>query len=440
MATVADRGTAKRAQRLFDFSDSSDTVAFLTVYLVLLYAVPSSRSLAVLGSAGSISVLWGLIAMVLWILYRLQRPAVPASHRLPRVRAAALVLFIAVLLSYVAAMTRAIPPSEVSTADTGLIRVVAWMGILIIATDGIPSVRRLLALLRRLVLAASALAALGLVQSITALSFVDQIPFPGLSVNSTYDSVETRGGLVRASGTANHPLEYGMVLTMVFPVAVTLALRDRKRRVFGRWAPVIVIGLAILLSGSRSALIGLAVGLLVLIPSWSARIRLGALGAGVVLTATAFVMSPQTITTVSYLFFAVADDPSAGSRSASVDIVVDFISRSPVFGRGFGTLLPEYRILDNQLFLLAIEIGVVGLLAFTALVALGVAETIVVARTSSVTLEREIGFALASSLVSGFVLLALFDGLSFPQSAGTLVLMIGVAGAYARLMKRDPSS
>ena len=49
---------------------------------------------------------------------------------------------------------------------------------------------------------------------------------------------------------------------------------------------------------------------------------------------------------------------------ASYAIAGEFIGRAPIFGRGFSTFLPSYRILDNQYLGLLIETGIVGLVAF----------------------------------------------------------------------------
>src|SRR5665647_3956781 len=49
-----------------------DAVGLLTVYLVLLLAIPSSLRIAALGSLGRPSLLWGLFLFGLWGLWRIQ--------------------------------------------------------------------------------------------------------------------------------------------------------------------------------------------------------------------------------------------------------------------------------------------------------------------------------------------------------------------------------
>jgi hypothetical protein len=47
--------------------------------------------------------------------------------------------------------------------------------------------------------------------------------------------------------------------------------------------------------------------------------------------------------------------------------------------------------------------------------------------------DRQLSLALVASTVAGGLLMAFFDGLSFPMSAGLVFLMLGVAGAARRL-------
>jgi hypothetical protein len=409
-----------------------DAVTLLTVYLVLLYAVPSNRAIANLGAAGSPAVLWAIAMALVWLLAWVHRGSAGPPKSTP-VRFAYALFFVAASVSYVAAVTRAIPFSEVSLADTGMIRVVAWGGIVFIANDGISDLDRLLTLVRRIVTAGALVAALGIVQFVTRQSWLDLIPTPGLRTGEGYAAVEMRGGLVRSAGTATHPLEFAMVLAMILPFAITLALRERNRAVLWRWLPVVVIVLGLALSGSRSAFVGMLAGLIVLFPTWSARVRWWLALAGVALVAVVYLASPRIITNMRYMFLAVFDDPSANSRSDSFDLLWEVYDFSPVVGRGLGTFLPTYRILDNQYFLLLLEVGLIGLALLLAVGIAAAACALLGANRSAHTAEGDLGFALAGSVAAGLALLSLFDALSFPQSAGTMFLTIGLCGAYWRL-------
>ena len=418
-----------------------DGVTILSVYLVLLYGVPSNRAIPALGSAGSVAVVWGLGAALWWGWYQIQRTKPDEHHTGARpVRIAAFLLFGSFLLSFVAAMTRPLPAEETGPADTSMVRLVAWTGILLLASDGLFSFERFMTLVRRLTMVGGLYAALGLLQFATNRSFVDLVSIPGLVTREGYDSIETRGGLTRAASTATHPLEYAMVLAMVLPIAITMALYDRKRAATVRWGIVAVVTLALALSGSRSAYIGMLAGLVVLIPTLTRRMRWTFAAAAVGVVAVLYVAAPRVITNVRYSFVALADDTSATSRTDSYGLVFDMFQRSPFFGRGFGTFLPDYRILDNQYLQLLIEVGLVGLMGLGGLLVTSIACALSARRNSADQLMRGVGVALAASVVSGAALLALFDAFSFPQAAGSLFLALGLCGSYWRLSRNGVKS
>jgi O-antigen ligase len=109
------------------------------------------------------------------------------------------------------------------------------------------------------------------------------------------------------------------------------------------------------------------------------------------------------------------------------------MSRYPVFGKGFGTFLPNYRILDNAYLLLAIELGVIGLAAFLALLWASAWSASRARRLFADPLDRALAQSLLASMVAGAVLLAFFDGLSFPISSGMFFLVIGLCSGALRL-------
>src|SRR5665647_1577346 len=91
-------------------------LAWLTVYLVLLFAIPSRLIILPLGSAGAPSMLLGLASALVWLLVQLWRSSGGTSPRRP-IRLALAVFLVSVGISYVAAMVRPIDHDEVSPAD-----------------------------------------------------------------------------------------------------------------------------------------------------------------------------------------------------------------------------------------------------------------------------------------------------------------------------------
>ena len=418
-----------------------DATTLLTVYLVLLLVIPAGLVVSPLGGAGSPAQLLGLLAALWWGVQGVIKPKPTARIRQP-VRIAMLVLVTTVLVSYVLANLRPINAVELRAADRGLLILFSWLGIMFLAMDGIRSRARLDVLLNRLALGGGLLATLGIVQFFSGQLLVDQIVIPGLSPSNSIVDLMGANGFNRPAGTALHPIEFGVVLTMILPIALHYALDRQLNGRLRRWFPVVAIAVALPLSISRSAILGATVVLLMLFPTWSRTRRLNAtlvLGALGVLV---FVTVPGLLGTLASLFTGIASDSSALSRTGSYDLAIEFISRAPIFGRGFGTFLPGYRILDNQYLGIAIELGIVGLVIVITLFLSGFRTAWGVRQRASDQVTRQLAQSIAAMIAAGALSLALFDAFSFPMVAGLLFLSLGLAAALNRLeaLGREPAS
>jgi O-antigen ligase len=400
------------------------------VYIVLLLAIPSVLRLPALGGVGYPAALFAM-PLGLWWCWSHARglnQGLPISP----VRVALFALLASILCSYGWAMRRAIPPVEASQADIGVLRTLVFVSVVLVAGDGIPTWKRFLTLVRWIAVVGGVFALLGLAQFFTNRSLIEWIALPGFSAAQDA-GVILRSGFTRASATAIHPLEYAAGLSMLFPLALTVAIYDSSRRPLSRWVPAAAIALALVLSGSRSGYLGLLVGMVVLALSWTRRVLVAMAAACIAMTVVVFVMVPGMVGTIRGLFMSTGTDASTASRSSSYGLVEEFFLRSPVLGRGFGTFLPMYRILDNQILLLLVETGLLGLLAFIGLGATASACAARAGRRFPAGLPRQLGQALCASTVAAMVLMFFFDALGFPISGGTLALSVGLCGAYWRL-------
>ncbi len=174
-----------------------DGVGLLTIYLVLLVAVPSRLVIGPLGGAGSPAMVLGLGLLVLWCASKLQANQALQTRSGSRVKQAAALVAVTFAVSYVVAASRPINPEEMRAADLGLVTLAAWLGTLLFAHDTLSDRSAVVTVLRRLVLAAACLAALGLVQWVTGEQLVDKIRIPGLSSNSTFTALTVREGFNR---------------------------------------------------------------------------------------------------------------------------------------------------------------------------------------------------------------------------------------------------
>ncbi len=334
---------------------------------------------------------------------------------------------VGVLISYAVGAASALPAEEVKSTDMALLSVASYAGVLLVANDGIRDRERFRVLVRRIAVMGGLYACVGLVQFFSGENIVDSFQIPGLT-SSGSGGIDVRGGFLRPEATARHALEYASVLSMVLPLAVTLTLARPISQVFRRSWPAAAVALAAVVSVTRSALLGVVVGVGILVPSWDARIRRAALAVGAVALLGMYFLVPGLAGTILGMFS--GDDPSLRSRTASYDVFWSYFSVRPVFGRGLGSLSASYHIFDNQFVGLLIETGVVGTALFCLLVMVAV---ITAYRSRFVEGISGFGPATAGMVLAGTLLCAFFDAFHFPQAVGMLFLGLGMCGALGNL-------
>ncbi len=415
-----------------DSRHSVDSAPVIAIYLFLLFVIPANLVVAPLGSAGTPAQIFGIMAGVWWLTSKLVlRDSIATGPSWCR---AAVVMFAcAVLLSYAFAMLRPISPVEISSADRGIISLGSWVGIFFAIAGGVPSIGRLRVILRRLAIAGGFLASLGIVQFVTGVSFVDRLTIPGLVANSDLVGVLERSGIARPAGTATHPIEFGVVLAMLLPVAIYCALEDRDRSQLRRWYPVLAIAFGIPVSLSRSAVVATGAAILFLLPSLTPRRRRSLYAGAVLLGLAVYVSVPGLLGTLGRLFTGISDEGSAQSRVDSYGIAWDFIQRSPVWGRGFGTFLPAYRILDNQYLGALIELGVLGTIALLWMFVSGVGDCLRARQCAGNGNYRLLTSAVAGSIAAGACSFATFDAFGFPIACCLIFVLLGLGAALRRL-------
>lgn len=413
-----------------------DAVTWLLCYVVVLYGIPSRLVIDQLGSAGAPSMLFGLASFAGWAVYQLSRPTSNPEELMRRpVRIAMVVFMLSVGASYLAGMYRPIDSDEVSPADVALLSVLSWCGVFLLTSDGVRSLERLRSLARGLAWVGGLLAILGLMQFVTNDVLIDRISIPGL--RDAEFEVFSRGDFIRPSGTATHPIEFGLILTILLPVALHVAYYDTRRSLFARWAPVPLLAVTIAMTFSRSAYVSVLFALIVLLIGWPAARRRGFLIGFAVLAAALFAGVPRLFGTIGSLFRNVGNDPSIASRTDSYDLFWEFFTKAPFFGRGLGTFLPKYRIFDNQYLMLLVGVGIIGTLAFVAVLGTSVYVAIRITRRSADPVARDLALSCAASVTAGAVGLATFDGFAFPMTMGTIFLVIGMIGALHHLTSRS---
>lgn len=412
------------------------TLGLLGLFLVLQFLIPARLVISGMGAAGRPSAAVGVGLAFLWALSAVRPHQLPARRQPVRWVVA---LFVgAQLLGYAIGFDRLPSPIEASSADRWLIFVVSIAGVTLTVADGVRTRAELDWLLKTLVALAAAMSVVGILQFLRIYDIVPHIKIPGLQVNSaSLLAVGSRGDddLARVAGTANHYIEYGVVLALVLPIALHYAFFASSRRArIRQWLLVAIVACGIPLSISRSATLAAAVALAVAAVVWPWRQRYNALVIGIVSVAAFRVVSPGVLGTIRSLFTNALNDTSVTDRIDRTQYVMDLWSIRPWLGRGAGMVIPEeYILLDNQWFMTLLAGGVVGvvvLLLFFA-VPYGIARSVRLRGRDQET--RHLGNSLAATMPAAVLSAATFDAFSFTTWVGVVCVCIGAVGALWRL-------
>lgn len=407
----------------------------LTAYVFLLMIIPAWLVFSPLGAAGGLSTIFAAVVFIWYLISWLQPAMAPASGRQP-VRLAAIIFACAVLATYISANRSAMSTLAENGADRGVIFTVGWVGVLMLTADGIDSLDRLRTLLRRIVLAASVMSVLAITQFFAGLNLTKYIVIPGLVSQLATTDLLSRGGLNRPSATALDPIELAAVLATCLPIAIHQARHAEPGRRLRRWFQVALIGAALPMTVSRTAVVAFVVLCLVLLPTWPKfhrRLAYGVIALGVVIL---WVAVPHLADTFRSLFGGISSDTSTTSRTSAFSSAEPFIAQHPWLGRGFGTFFPQtYFFTDDQYLLTTIEMGIIGLLALAGLFLTGWATARRARRVCSDPEIRQLAQCLAASVAVCAVSFATLDAFSFPVAAGLTFLMIGSAGALWRFTR-----
>jgi O-antigen ligase len=413
----------------------TDAVSWLTVYVCLLLFIPSHLVIGPLNSAGAPSMLFGLGSLCLWMLARAGVAAPTPMEPHPLRTAIALFAF-AVGTSFAVAMAKPINSDEVSPANVALLSLASWFGTFLVASDGIMTRRRLDILVWRVALCGGAIGLLGIIQVLTRRYWVDRLSIPGLKRTTTTILAE-RGSFPRPPGTATHPIEYGVLVAMLLPIALHVGFYATGRHKVLRWLPAVFLAAVLPLTSSRSAYLCAAIVAMVLLMGWPARRRLlmgtiGLCGIGAML-----VVTPHLLGSIIELFSGASNDPSIQSRTGSYQMAGQFLSRNPWFGHGLGTFLTKYRIFDNQYLNLLVSVGIVGTVLFVGIAVVAVVHLLKTRARAEDPRTKDLALSLLAGILAGFVSLAFFDAFAFPMTMGTIFLLLGIAGCLGTLTRHS---
>lgn len=419
-------------------STERDVAVIVTLFLVALYAINARWIIPGAGAVGTPAAVFAVLASWWWWVAR------PTPHygfdRAPNPMRVALLSYLWVsALSWGLASTRPLSEIEVNGANRALISAIGLTGIALLIADGVDTRRRLDAITRRVAVAGGAFSIVGLLQFFAGLDLVAMIRFPFLTHITGVQSLSERSTFRRAEGTALHSIEFSVVLAMVLPLAVYWAMNaetERDRRRYAGVSAIIVAGIP--LSVSRSAVLAVAVALVVMASTWPIQKKvvgfITALGATVMM----WMFVPGLIGTLRSLFTSAGNDPSVTARIERVPRVLEEVTGAAWFGSGIGTFsADEDFLLDNQYFETLIEMGIVGLVLVVSLFAAGLVLCAMIAWRTDVPATRHLASALGAGVAVLPAVMAVFDAFFYNILMGTVFILLGCVGALWRIEIRD---
>jgi energy-converting hydrogenase Eha subunit F len=413
-----------------------DVAVVLSAMICLLYLLPEELILPGGNVVGRPALVVALVLWSWWLLARLS-PWLTVVGPQP-LRWVVLLYLIALLLAYLAGLLRGLSPLEANGQDTAILSACMFLGILLVSADGIANWERLKGVIRVLVWCSGFMAFVGLVQSVfkyDLTQYYDRLPV--LQMKSALIGFDDRGvGQFRVAGTAVHYIEFSAVLAMVVPYCIHVArfAPERRQR---RWAAVVslLVVAAIPTSISRTGIVALVVGLLVMVPMWGWRLRYNLLVVGMALTGALMVVRPGLLGTMKAMFTNVGNDPSIQGRTQDYAYVGHWFSQRPWLGRGPLTLIPDLyggMVLDNQWLYTLVTQGVVGVVALAAMHITCIVLASIALKRSKLAEDRHFCVALISTQLVAIIVEATYDAFYYTTYTSVLALLMGVSGAVWR--------
>lgn len=417
-----------------------DAMTLLLLGLLVTFALPQRFVVAGLDTAGAPGLLVGVALFGLWVLNRL-RPLRPLDPRPDAAPVLAGVYLAAWLVEF--AMTQLLPDLG-ATPDSmmrEIITVLSVLGVLLYTSDAIRDQQRLERLMRALTLLGAAVALVGIVQFLLGSDPLNTLRLPLLAEAPTQRPERVRAGFLRVRGTAFHPIEFSVVLGMLLPLAIGFAFRSRTPRIRRLYGVVAMLfGVASTLSISRSGVVTIAVGVVVVAMhlEWPERLRLAAGGAFALVLV--YLTVPGLLGALRTLFLRAEDDPSIANRLSDIPVVLEVLRASPIVGEAAPFFIPQDRLFDNEFFVRITNGGLVGLAGLLALLIVPLLLAWARSQLGNDRDGRMLAGMVAASLATGIVSLATFDGFFFRLFTTVLLVLVAAGCAAWRLRDEDPTA
>lgn len=415
-----------------------DTLSVLFFALTGTFVLGQRFVVTGLDTAGAPALLIGVLLFSLWALGRVH-PRQLLDRHADVGRMAFYGWMMLWLLGNVVGMMNPGGGHGLESLVRSMMGLMMFTGVGLYASDAIRTPNDLQRLLRALSLFGGFVALVGIVQFVTRTDPLTAFAIPGLQQNS--EAVRIRSNFLRARGTAFHPIEFSVVLSMLLPVAIhtaRTATSTASRRLAG--ASAVACAAGALISVSRSGVVTIVVALVVVQLGWSwmERARYGAYG--MVVLVGVYMLVPGLLGTLRGLFANAENDPSIIARQDDVPFVLGVVRESPAVGIGSGQVTVEDILLDNEFYGRLISGGVIGLIGFALVLLAPAIAAYARSQIGEDEAQRSAGAAIAAGIIAAFVSFATFDGFFFMMFVSVLSVLLAAGGAAYRLRRFDAAA
>jgi O-antigen ligase len=408
-----------------------DAAVLLGLMYVLLALIPARLVIPGMTDLGRPALVVGFLLFFWWAVTRFSPNLVMPGPQ--PIRWAFFAFFGVLLIGYAVGFLRGLSSMEANASDRTMLYFCVFGGAALTAADGLPNWLRLRALLKVLIVSATFVAALGVVEYLVHRDLSNYLVLPGLQAKGWNPVVEDRGSGVRVASTTSHYIEMAAYLALILPFAIHFAIFSRRRRWMAILATVIIAA-GIASTISRTGIIAVVIMFIALVPLWTWRLRynIGVLVTTLLIGAAS--ASPGLITTLMHLFDNPTQNSSISVRYARYPLAFKYIGQRPWLGRGTGTWVsPQYQIMDNQWLETMLSNGILGVVAYAALHITAITVAWMALKRSTDPEVRHLCAALISTQFMGLVVAATFDSLAFLTFATMLALTFGLCGTVWRL-------
>jgi len=419
----------------------SHAVRLLQAFAFALVVIPGDVVLKPVGADGYPAALIAYLLFIVWFAGTILGQHKPFSYQYPT-RIALILLWLVSLASYAVMNHALLTGIQVAAANRWFMQLLGMSAVVFVASEGLPTLEDVRRVLRALIWAGAVCGVVAGLQFKGHLDLTTYIKIPGFTTNAaaaTDALIVARGAQSRVPGTGIDPIEMGVAMSMLLALAIYMMMYDKERPKWQRVVPVILIGVAVTTSISRSAVIAVLIAVGGLIISFPPTRRLKGLAAFPVALGVIAMGAPGLIGTLVGFFIAAPTDPSVTHRTNNYPYVEQLVKGAPWLGQGGGTYVPAFdtNVLDNEYLTLVIELGLVGLAVLIFyLVWPAVCAFVARSRTNNPEL-RDLCAALGAAELAAVATSATFDSLSFPMFIDIQVLIVGLIGAVWQIVKNE---